>query len=180
MGEKLPPNCYPKFSNLKKQHKIFFLCTEQAHFFFVWCYLGTEKTERSEVPLYVWLVVGAGCWRFWQRFTFHPPEPVSAVAWVSSQHGIWVPSRSIPGSKAWSYRLHSVSLDTQLCPTLATTWTVDRQAPLSIGFSRKEYWSGLPFPSPEDFPNPGTKPGSPALQVDSLPIEPEESPHKYS
>ena len=50
------------------------------------------------------------------------------------------------------------------CPTLATPWTVACQAPLSMQFSRQEYWSGLPFPSPVDLPNPGIKPGSPALQ----------------
>ena len=44
-------------------------------------------------------------------------------------------------------------------------------APLSMGFSRQEYWSGLPFPSPGDLPDPGIQPGSPALQADSLPIE---------
>ena len=42
----------------------------------------------------------------------------------------------------------------------ATPWTVDCQAPLSMGFSRQEYWSGLPFPSPEDLPDPGIKPVS--------------------
>ena len=57
------------------------------------------------------------------------------------------------------------------CPTLATPWSVARQAPLSMGFSRQEYWSGLPFPSPGDLPNPGIKPWSPALQADSLPTE---------
>ena len=46
------------------------------------------------------------------------------------------------------------------------------QAPLSLEFSRQEYWSGLPFPSPADLPNPGIKPWSPALQADSLPSEP--------
>ena len=51
-------------------------------------------------------------------------------------------------------------------------WTVSCLAPLSVGFSRQEYWSGLPFPSPGDLPNPGIKPGSPALQADSLPTEP--------
>ena len=45
----------------------------------------------------------------------------------------------------------------------ATPWTVAYQAPLSMGFSRQEYWSGLPFPSPGDLPDPGTEPGSPAL-----------------
>ena len=49
-----------------------------------------------------------------------------------------------------------------------TPWTVAHQAPLSMGFSRQEYWSGLPCPSPGDLPNQGIKPGSPALQVDSL------------
>ena len=49
--------------------------------------------------------------------------------------------------------------------------TVAHQAPLSIWFSRKEYWSGLPFPSPGDLPNPGIEPRSLALQADSLPSE---------
>ena len=53
-----------------------------------------------------------------------------------------------------------------------TPWTVAHQAPLCMEFSRKEYWSGLPFPSPGDLPYPGIKPRSPALQVDSLPVEP--------
>ena len=57
---------------------------------------------------------------------------------------------------------------------LAMLWTVACQAPLSIGFSRKEYWSGLPFPSPGDLPNPGIEPRSPTLQVDSLLSEPSE------
>ena len=47
-----------------------------------------------------------------------------------------------------------------------TSWTVACQAPLSVGFSRQEYWSGLPFPSPEDLSDPGIKAGSPALQVE--------------
>ena len=55
----------------------------------------------------------------------------------------------------------------------AFPWTVAHQAALSMEFSRKEYWSGLPFPSPGDLPNPGIKPAplvSPALAVDSLPL----------
>ena len=55
-----------------------------------------------------------------------------------------------------------------------TPWTVARQAPLSIEFSRQEYWSVLPFPSPGDVPYPGIEPGSSALQADSLPSEPPE------
>ena len=53
----------------------------------------------------------------------------------------------------------------------ATPRTVARQAPLSMGFSRQEYWSGLPVPSPEDLPDPGIEPRSPVLQADSLPSE---------
>ena len=52
-----------------------------------------------------------------------------------------------------------------------TPWTVACQAPPSMGFSRQEYWSGLPFPSPGDLSNPGIKPRSPELQADSLPSE---------
>jgi len=51
-------------------------------------------------------------------------------------------------------------------------WTVACQAPLSMKFSRQEYWYGLPCPPPGDLPNPGIKPKSPALQADSLPSEP--------
>ena len=50
----------------------------------------------------------------------------------------------------------------------AIPWTVARQAPLSMGFSRQEYWSGLPFPSPGDLPKPGIEPGSSALQANTL------------
>ena len=50
-------------------------------------------------------------------------------------------------------------------------WTVAQQAPLPMEFSRQEYWSGFPFPSPGDIPNPGIEPRSPALQTDSLPSE---------
>ena len=58
----------------------------------------------------------------------------------------------------------------------ATLCTVAHQAPLSMGFSRQEYWHGWPFTSPEDLPNPGIKSGSPVLQVDSLLTEPPEKP----
>ena len=53
-----------------------------------------------------------------------------------------------------------------------TPWTVVHQTPLSMGFSRQEYWSGLPFPSPGYLPDPGIEPRSPAMQADSLPTEP--------
>ena len=61
----------------------------------------------------------------------------------------------------------------------ATPWTVAYQAPLSVGFSRREYWSGVPLPSPGDLPDPGIEPGSPALQADALLSEPPGKPHFY-
>ena len=57
-----------------------------------------------------------------------------------------------------------------------TPWTVVHQASLSVGFSRREYWSGLPFPPSGDLPDPGIKSGSPALQPDSLLSEPPAKP----
>ena len=63
--------------------------------------------------------------------------------------------------------------DYMLCcvQLFATTWTVACLAPVSMTFSRQEYWSGLPFHSPGGLPDPGIKPGSSALQADSLPTE---------
>ena len=58
----------------------------------------------------------------------------------------------------------------------ATPWTVAHQAPPSMEFSRQEYWSGLPFPSPGDLPDPGIEPGSPTLQADALLSEPPGKP----
>ena len=59
----------------------------------------------------------------------------------------------------------------------ATLWTVAHQAPLSMGFSRQQYWSGLPFPSPGDLPNPGIELRSP-LHADALSSEPPGKPSK--
>ena len=67
--------------------------------------------------------------------------------------------------------MHAKSL--QSCPTL---WTIAHQAPLSMRFSRPEYWSGLPCPPPGDLPNPGIKSRSPTMQADSLPSEPPGKP----
>ena len=59
-------------------------------------------------------------------------------------------------------------------------WPVARQAPLSMGFLRQQYWSGLPFPSPGDLPDPGIKPESLALPMDSLPLNHQGSLHMYT
>ena len=91
-------------------------------------------------------------------------------------------SQSTPVSvqQANEFRSHGSNggggLVSKSCPTLVTPCTVARQASLSMGFSRQEYWGGLPFPSPGDLPHPGIKPWSPALQADSLPSEPQGKP----
>ena len=68
--------------------------------------------------------------------------------------------------KSLSHILSEVKLLSRV-RLFATLWTVAHQAPPSMGFSRQEYWSGLPFPSPGDLPDPGIKPRSPALQADA-------------
>ena len=60
----------------------------------------------------------------------------------------------------------------------ATPWTVALQAPLSMGFSKQEYWSGLPCLPPGHLPNPGIEPRSPSLWADSLPFDPPGKPFK--
>ena len=79
-----------------------------------------------------------------------------------------------------SLNLHNITfigvcvcvLVVQLCPTLCDSWTVAHQVPLSMEFSKQEHWSGLPFPSPGDLPDPRIELRSPALQGDSLLSEP--------
>ena len=105
---------------------------------------------------------------YWSGLPLLPPgdlpdpgiEPVSPKL-LHSQQTIAEPQGKPPADLGGS------SLVPQLCPALATPWTVARQAPLSMGFSRQEYQGGLPFPSPGDLTHPGIEPRSPALQADS-------------
>ena len=79
----------------------------------------------------------------------------------------WQKAERLLGVKKWS-EVKSLSR----VRLFATPWTVAYQAPLSMGFSRQQYWSGSPFPSPGYLPDPGIKSRSPALQTDALPSEP--------
>ena len=97
----------------------------------------------------------------------------SRTKWRGRRWGWWKGSPSVARVRC---RLQYGSdggggLVTKSCPALVTLWTIACQAPLPMAFSRQEYWSGLPFPSPGDLPNAGIEPRSPALQVDSLPTE---------
>ena len=84
-------------------------------------------------------------------------------------HNIWnyscLTRDQTPASCHWKHQVLTLGgggLVTKSYPALATLWTVAHQAPLSMGFPRQEYWSGLPFPSPGDLPDPGIKSTSPA------------------
>ena len=81
------------------------------------------------------------------------PGGKAAIGVMTLEHSGWFGDLSSGGG----------GLVAQSCPILATPWTAARQAPLSMGFSRQEYWSGLPFPSPGDPSNPGIELGSPAF-----------------
>ena len=77
---------------------------------------------------------------------------------------------------SFSYGEESESILHSVMSNSATLWTIACQVLLSMEFSSQEYWSGLPLPSPEDLPDPGIEPRSPALQEDSLQSEPPGKP----
>ena len=81
----------------------------------------------------------------------------------------------------WHFTVHSCTVKSlsrfSHVQLFVTPWTVARPSPLSMGLSRQESWSGLPYPSPRHLPDPGIEPGSPTLQADSLPSEPPRKPH---
>ena len=90
---------------------------------------------------------------------------------------MWI-RQTVPNNQAQKAKINCIleakrirddvkGLVTKSCLTLATPWTAAHQVPLSVGFSRQEYWSGLSFPSPGDLPDPGIEPGYSALQADS-------------
>ena len=89
---------------------------------------------------------------------------------------LWLKRRNLAGRDklgAWDEHTDTTILLLFNCSVMsysATPWTVALQAPLFMGFPKQEYWNGLPFPFPGDIPDPGIQPVSPALQVDSLPL----------
>ena len=107
-----------------------------------------------------------------------PGIELSSSATLESQAGTLLLSHQ--GSPKWGYtsNFYFLTFKKSLSHVrlFATPWTVAYQASPSMGFSRQEYWSGLPFPSPGDLLNPGIEPGSPALEADALTSEPLGSP----
>ena len=91
---------------------------------------------------------------------------------LEAEDGILVTSSQLQNEHTFHCPVPSSSVSHSAVPlSLQHPRTVAHQGPLSVGFSRQQYWSGLPFPSPEDLPHPGIEPKSPALQVDTLPSE---------
>ena len=84
-------------------------------------------------------------------------------------------SRALTPSAKSLFITHACSV-TESCPTLCAPWTLARQAPLSMGFPRQEYWSGLPFPPPVDLSHPGIQPVSPTLAGRFFTTEPPGKP----
>ena len=82
---------------------------------------------------------------------------------IRKKNSLSLNHHQLPGRVAIPSLLNGLSVSpvSQSCPTLVTRWTVAHQAPLCMEFSRLVYWSGLPFPTPEGLPNPGTEPTSP-------------------
>ena len=80
--------------------------------------------------------------------------------------------------KIWTIKKAGSGLVAKSCLTLVTAWAVAHQAPLSMRFPRQEYWGGLPFPSPQNFSDPGTNLYLLHWQVDSLPLSHQENPVK--
>ena len=121
-----------------------------------------------------------GAWRGWASqgpWTFHWLRHVLSclicVCWGQKRPAVRVRGcgrlcfRLYLTFQHWVVAVVGGGLVAKLCPTLGTPWTVAHQAPLSVGFSGHEYWSGLPLPPPGDLPDPG----SPALQAGALPPE---------
>ena len=103
---------------------------------------------------------------FWKQKTLIKGVKCPTVNWTSRK-------KIQQTFSTYNYLDQSVcSVTSVVSNSLWPQWTVAHQAPLSMGFSRQEYWGGLPFPPPEDLPNLGIKPGSPTLQADTLPSEP--------
>ena len=110
-------------------------------------------------------------WRWCLKWVFWPFWRVTQLSWVSPMYML-VTYLIFSFSSILKVKVKSLSR----VRLFETPGTVAYQAPPSMGFSRQEYWSGLPFPSPGDLPYPGIEPRSPALQADALTSEPPGKP----
>jgi len=108
-----------------------------------------------------------------QILALFPIHEKLEMAFLMSSVFVWKNMKSLKASKQHEAIGYNETLNMS---QEVTPWTAAHQAPPSMGFSRQEYGSGVPFPPPGDLPNPETEPRSPALQADSLPSEPPGKP----
>ena len=122
------------------------------------------------MPLFLEWMVYKSSWMLRVYGTSHPKDTPNID--LMQSHDGWIIAvdfmKSIRARPAtWCLKLfRCCCLVAKSCPTLCNPMDWARQAPLSMGFSRQEYWSGLPFPSPGDLPHPGVQPTTPAVQAD--------------
>ena len=134
-----------------------------------------EKKKKKDLEM-DFLILSSQHWCQFPHSKYFPNDPLligkrpreNVVFWMK-QTKDW--NRYVPFRQTYCCCLAGKS-----CRLFATPWTVAHQAPLSMGFLRQEYWSGQPFLSPVDPPNPGIEPASPVWQVDSLPLSHQGSP----
>ena len=143
---------------------------------------------NCSVPLYIhssgWITPGASSWESQDHFflcfscSLIYLSLCHRVAFLQICQNLLHPKALLAWFLSLKPFLDSVicTLSRSVVSNAVTSWTVAHQAPLFMGFSRQEYWSGLPFPSPGDLPDPGIEPGSPSLQTDSLLSEPPGKP----
>ena len=117
----------------------------------------------------------------WVALKGYWPVPINPYLWILKAHSLegwkevwesgclWMSLLPLNSQALWTWDCCCCSVTTS-CPTLVTPWTVAHQSPLSVEFSRQEYWSGLLCPPSGHLPDPGIEQGSPAWQVDSLPL----------
>ena len=154
-------------------------CKELTHFKRPWCWEGLRAGGEGDNRGWGGWMASPTQWT-WMGLGRLRELVMDREAWRVAVHGV---------AKSWTWlsdwtklNWHQIlmiipqPMKHSLVRLFGTPRRVAHQAPQSMGFSRQEHWSGLPVPSSEDLPDPGIKPGSSALQADSLPLELQESP----
>ena len=147
-----------------------------THFPQILTYLNSIWINQHFLNYQYYHIINAHIFNFRAVCTFEPYTLTSLNQLFQPKSDIWCISWLSPWKLFYVSLLKQLSFNSIFMKShshvrlFVTSWTY--QAPPSMGFSRQEYWSGLPFPSPGDLPDLGIEPGSPALYADALPSEP--------
>ena len=144
------------------------LCTYYLHSYF------TEQIEIEFWDFFYPLAINLSSLHVLKFFTctLTLPLAISFIMIICSVSFACATSNSVPSTKNNNGNIACCCLLDKSCQTLYNPWTIAHQASLSMGLPRQEYWSALPFLSPRDLPDPGTKPTSPELAGESFTSEP--------